>query len=185
MIVTSQQSPDCETFSGFDVLYDLIKNEVAGLRDKNLDFTSDNWEWSHWSIRMQLSHMASLIPRWIIVRLGHILYPDNDHGYTEINPIASSNYDRRLDDEKYWEIQRDPSPQWNLMSKAHYRGVTAVGNPAEGTMTIEATIRHIYFEQTTHLFNIQRLKKAQGLSLISEVPKVGYWVLPGWDISQP
>ena len=216
MIVTSQQSPDCETFSGFDVLYDLIKNEVAGLRDKNLDFTSDNWEWSHWSIRMQLSHMASLIPRWIIVRLGHILYPDNDHGYTEINPIASSNYDRRLDDEKYWEIQeimpalekainlvidvlnktsieilqsnkvkRDPSPQWELMSKAHYRGVTAVGNPAEGTMTIEATIRHIYFEQTTHLFNIQRLKKAQGLSLISEVPKVGYWVLPGWDISQP
>tara|TARA_B100000676_G_C18065859_1_gene840919 strand:- start:1216 stop:1866 length:651 start_codon:yes stop_codon:yes gene_type:complete len=216
MIVTSQQSPDCETFSGFDVLYDLIKNEVAGLRDRELDFTSDNWEWSHWSIRMQLSHMASLIPRWIIVRLGHILYPDNDHGYTEINSIASSNYDRRLDDEKYWEIQeimpalekainlvidvlnktsieilqnnkvkRDPSPQWELMSKAHYRGVTAVGNPAEGTMTIEATIRHIYFEQTTHLFNIQRLKKAQGLSLISEVPKVGYWVLPGWDISQP
>ncbi len=214
--MTSQQSPDCETFSGFDVLYDLIKNEVAGLRDRELDFTSDNWEWSHWSIRMQLSHMASLIPRWIIVRLGHILYPDNDHGYTEINSIASSNYDRRLDDEKYWEIQeimpalekainlvidvlnktsieilqnnkvkRDPSPQWELMSKAHYRGVTAVGNPAEGTMTIEATIRHIYFEQTTHLFNIQRLKKAQGLSLISEVPKVGYWVLPGWDISQP
>ena len=52
-------------------------------------------------------------------------------------------------------------------------------------MTIEATLRHIYFEETTHLYNIQRLKRAQGLSTIVEVPRVGYWVLDGWDRSEP
>jgi hypothetical protein len=41
------------------------------------------------------------------------------------------------------------------------------------------------FEETTHLYNIQRLKRAQGLSTIVEVPPVGYWVLDGWDRSEP
>ena len=205
-----------EVFPEFDDLFELIRSEISGLSNQQLDYTSDEWDWSTWSIRIQLSHMASLIPRWIIVRLGHILYPNNDHGYTDINPIASSNYDRRLDDDKYWEIQeimsalekainlvkdvlnktsievlqnnkvqRDPSPQWRVMSKAHPSGVTAIGNPAKGTMTIEATIRHIYFEQTTHLFNIQRLKRAQGLKSVSLLPYVGYWTLDDWDRSEP
>ena len=94
-----------EVFPEFDDLFELIRSEISGLSNQQLDYTSDEWDWSTWSIRIQLSHMASLIPRWIIVRLGHILYPNNDHGYTDINPIASSNYDRRLDDDKYWEIQ--------------------------------------------------------------------------------
>ena len=52
-------------------------------------------------------------------------------------------------------------------------------------MTIEATLRHIYFEETTHLYNIQRLKRAQGLPTLVEVPRVGYWVVDGWDRSEP
>ena len=51
-------------------------------------------------------------------------------------------------------------------------------------MLLEASMRHIYFEETTHLFNIQRLKRAQGLSIVSELPRVGYWTLDGWDISE-
>ena len=214
--MTGKHSPDAQMFPEFDLLYDLINSEIADLNDETLDFTSESWDWSHWSIRMQLSHMASLIPRWIVVRLGHILYPNSDHGYTDLEPIANSKFDRRLDEDQYWEIheimsalekainlvrdtlsrtsievlkkhkvQRNPSPQWKSMSKAHTHGVTVVGDPAGGTMTIEATIRHIYFEQTTHLFNIQRLKKAQGLPIISDLPKVGYWILPEWDTSQP
>ncbi len=214
--MTGKHRSGTQMFPEFDLLYDLINNEIADLNDETLDFTSENWNWSHWSIRMQLSHMASLIPRWIIVRLGHILYPNGDHGYTDLEPIANSKHDRRLDEDQYWEIheimfalekainlvrdvlfrtsaetlmehkvQRNPSPQWKSMSKAHPHGVTVVGDPAGGTMTIEATIRHIYFEQTTHLFNIQRLKKAQGLPIISDLPKVGYWILPEWDTSQP
>ena len=51
-------------------------------------------------------------------------------------------------------------------------------------MTLEWTMRHIYFEETTHLYNIQRLKRAQGLSTVVDVPEVGYWVLDGWDRSE-
>ena len=214
--MTSKHTSGTQIFPEFDLLFVLINDEIEDLYDEILDFTSDSWSWSHWSIRMQLSHMASLIPRWIVVRLGHILYPNGDHGYSDLEPVANSKYDRRLDEDKYWEIseimsalekaidlvrdvlsktsievlrenmvQRDPSPQWKSMSKAHTYGVTATGDPAAGTMTIEATIRHIYFELTTHLFNIQRLKKAQGLEVVSNIPRVGYWVLPDWDVSQP
>ena len=103
--MSDRNTSSSEVFPEFDDLFELIRSEISGLSNQQLDYTSDEWDWSTWSIRIQLSHMASLIPRWIIVRLGHILYPNNDHGYTDINPIASSNYDRRLDDDKYWEIQ--------------------------------------------------------------------------------
>jgi hypothetical protein len=43
------------------------------------------------------------------------------------------------------------------------------------------TGRHLYFEALTHLYNIQRLKRAQGLSALVALPRVGYYVLPGWD----
>ncbi len=42
-----------------------------------------------------------------------------------------------------------------------------------------------YFEIITHVYNIQRLKRAQGLSPAVEVPKECYWVLPEWDRSEP
>ena len=32
---------------------------------------------------------------------------------------------------------------------------------------------------------IQRLKRAQGLSNMVEVPRVGYWALDEWDTSEP
>ena len=51
-------------------------------------------------------------------------------------------------------------------------------------MQLEGSIRHVYFEEITHLFNIQRLKRAQGLPTVSDLPKVGYWTLGGWDISE-
>ena len=43
----------------------------------------------------------------------------------------------------------------------------------------------MYFEFVTHLYNIQRLKRAQGLTAVVKLPGVGYWVLPGWDRSEP
>jgi hypothetical protein len=51
--------------------------------------------------------------------------------------------------------------------------------------TVEATMRHSYFEEATHLYNIQRLKRAQGLPTVAEVPKIGYWMVEGWDTSEP
>ncbi len=47
-------------------------------------------------------------------------------------------------------------------------------DPTMPAMSLEATFRHMYFEETTHLYNIQRLKRAQGLATVVEVPRVGY-----------
>lgn len=81
-------------------------------------------------------------------------------------------------------LLRDSPQHWRLMIQAHPTGVTPADVPDKLLMTLEATLRHMYFEATTHLFNIQRLKRAQGLPTVVEVPRVGYWVLDGWDRSE-
>ena len=221
MTEISNNSLGIELFPEFKTLYALISSEVNGLDDAQLDFTSEKWGWSEWSIRMQLSHMASLIPRWLVARWGQETFPDGNHGLGNLTPIVDSPSDRRLDDEVFRDIadimnmlnkcigvanrvlsekpvkflrersiRRDPTPQWLSMSRAHPRGVTIEGTPqkgemAAGTMSLEATFRHIYFEEITHLYNIQRLKKAQGLPSFVDIPKVGYWTLDDWDRSEP
>ncbi len=80
---------------------------------------------------------------------------------------------------------RDFPAHWHLMIQAHPTGVTPAEAPDKLVMTLEATFRHMYFEEITHLYNIQRLKRAQRLPTVVEVPRVGYWVLDGWDRSEP
>ena len=161
-----------QLFPEFDGLYDLIAREVDGLTAAQLDFTSDKWGWSEWSIRMQLSHMASLT---------------FGHDVEDVVGMADSPSDRRLDDAVYHDIDvimaklregidlvrsvlssRDAGfarsatipygmdGAWVLMSQAHPTGLTPGQDGGEGRMTLEATIRHVYFEETTHLYNIQR-----------------------------
>ena len=202
-------------FPEYDKLYDLIAAEVHGLTDEQLDWRSDQWEWADWSIRTQVSHMASLLYRWLVIRWGETLFPDGSHGLDDVDGIANSPSDRRLDDDTYHALpvilealkggialaqrvmdERDVaflrshtiphqrSPQWVLMFKAHPSGIEPKIAVEEGTISLEATLRHMYFEEVTHLYNIQRLKRAQGLSAAVEVPRVGYWVLDGWDRSE-
>ena len=52
-------------------------------------------------------------------------------------------------------------------------------------ITLETTFRHRYFEYTTHLFNIQRLKRAQVLPVRVYIPRQGYWTDESWDRSEP
>ena len=214
--MTDRSDAAINFFPEFETLYGLIANEIGALSDEQLDYTSDNWEWAGWSIRNQMSHMALLIPVWLVLRWGSTIFPLEDHEITNIKKITQSKSDRRLDDDIYWEIDdlsrllkqfinlaikvlkdnslefmaskkidRDATPQWEMMAKAHPHGVTSEGTPAKGSMTLEATMRHIYFEEITHLYNIQRLKKAQGLPINSVVPEVGYWTLEDWDRSEP
>ena len=214
--MTDRSDAAINFFPEFETLYGLIANEIGTLSDEQLDYTSDNWEWAGWSIRNQMSHMALLIPVWLVLRWGSTIFPLEDHEITNIKKITQSKSDRRLDDDIYWEIDdlsrllkqfinlaikvlkdnslefmaskkidRDATPQWEMMAKAHPHGVTSEGTPAKGSMTLEATMRHIYFEEITHLYNIQRLKKAQGLPINSVVPEVGYWTLEDWDRSEP
>ena len=209
-------SPGTDLFPEYESLYDLIASEVAGLSDEELDFDSPRWEWAEWSIRRQLSHMSSLIYRWLIVRWGDTLFPGGDHGVEDVAGLGDSRFDRRMDEERYWELAvvlrlledgidlarrvlrerdvdflrtntylMDLGAHWTLMLGAHPTGITPSPEPDKAVMTLEATMRHIYFEETTHLYNIQRLKRAQGLPAVVRAPRVGYWTLDGWDDSQP
>lgn len=213
--VITESSPGSDLFPEYDTLYDLISNEVVGLSDQQLDFRSEQWSWADWSIRVQLSHMASLIYRWVVIRWGDTLFPDGSHGIDNLDLIANSDFDRRMDDNVYHDVSdilkkleegidlvqrilsernvgflrshtlvQDQSPQWALMIKAHPTGITPCREPDKGLMQLEASLRHIYFEEITHLFNIQRLKRAQGVNIKSNLPQVGYWTIDGWDISE-
>ena len=204
-------------FPEFLNLFSIIEEEVKNLSSIELDFTSQKWTWAEWSIRNQVSHMASLIPRWLLIRWENTLFKNDEHGFSNLDSIANSPYDRRLNDDIYWEISdilvvlnqsinlaitalnkfsidffkispvipRDSNEQWKMMVEAHKSGVTISKDYKNSTINLEATFRHILFEEITHLHNIQRLKKAQGIQLISSVPFIGYWALDDWDRSEP
>ena len=59
----SDASPGTVLFPEYATLYALLDAEVRDLTDEQLDFRSDEWGWADWSIRVQLSHMAALIPQ--------------------------------------------------------------------------------------------------------------------------
>ena len=72
------------------------------------------------------------------------------------------------------------------MQRAHPRGVRQDPHDVNTVwIDLEYTFRHIYFEHITHLYNIQRLKRAQGLPAKVQIPDEGYWTLPNWDRSEP
>lgn len=208
-------APAADLFPGFAALYDLIASEVDGLTDAQLNWTSDRWGWAHWSIRRQTSHMASLLFRWMLVRWGDTLFPDGSHGVEDVQGLAMSPNDRALDvryhtmeqilgklregialtqrvlDERNAgflrtnTITQQTSPTRMLANSAHPTGISIDADTGIETMSLEATFRHMYFEETTHLYNIQRLKRAQGLDAVVDVPQEGYWMLDEWDRSEP
>ena len=197
-------------------IYDMYRQELAGLTDEQLDFTSDRWGLSEWSIRFNLSHVASGDFRWLLQRWGENLFTDGLPEIDDWEGIIDSPYDRRLDETKYWDVDSifgvmrksldfvcsileaetvDSMRSKELRSsvsgqlhwlEAHPSGVREDPNdPPWGYIDLEATFRHRYFEYMTHLYNIQRLKKAQGLEVAVDVPEVGYHALPSWDRSEP
>ena len=83
----TDDAPGTVLFPEYEALYDLIAREVIGLTDAQLDFRADQWTWADWSIRRQLSHMASLIYGWIVVRWGQTLFPSGDHGIEDVQGL--------------------------------------------------------------------------------------------------
>ena len=198
-------------------IYRMVSSEVEGLTDEQLDFESDKWEWSKWSIRRNFSHLASGDVRWLWDRWGRNLFPDGLPNGEELDRLLASPYDRRLDEDLYWEPEAileklrlgldlcqsvlAGETVGSMRSKELEQGSTGLfsqypdlfpggvrqvpGDPSRIYITLEATFLHRYFEYTTHLYNIQRLKRAQGLVAKVEIPREGYWVLPGWDGSEP
>ena len=200
----ADSSPGSALFPEYETLYDLIAAEVQGLTEVELDFVSDRWEWSKWSIRHQLSHMASVIYRWMLIRWVDTLFPDGGHGVQDIRGLAQSEFDRRMDENQYWDlpvileqlrdgiglvrrvladrdvaflrnhtVQTDLSSESDLVIKAHPTGYTVSRETEKVIWNLEATMRHVYFEEITHLYNIQRLKRAQSIPATVDLPRVG------------
>ena len=211
-------APATSLFPQFrDQLYQMISLEVQDLTGAQLDFESEQWEWSKWSIRRNLSHMASGDYRWFWTRWGEELFPEGLANSREIEALLDSPYDRRLDESKYWalddilgtlrkgldfawsvlssetvgsmrsrEIESDDSDLWSGIRRANYAGIRLKPNhPGRIYISLEATFRHRYFEHITHLYNIQRLMRAQRLAPVADIPMEGYLALPAWDLSQP
>jgi hypothetical protein len=104
---TSAISPQLRTlFPDFWRIDSLVRAEVIELSDEVLDWTSDRWGWSSWSIRQQASHIASVPLRWIIMNWGDQLFqgemPMSAERFATFN---SQVYDRRLDDSIFWTIE--------------------------------------------------------------------------------
>ena len=212
-----ESAPGTALFPQFQSdIYQMVAKEVRGLTDEVLDFESDRWEWSKWSIRRNLSHVASGDLRWIWVRWGEILFPNGLPNSAELDFLCESPQDRRLDESLYWRVE-DILPKlrlgldlcWSVLSKetvkslrekvietpsgamwGQYPGLfpggirDIPGDTSKINLTLEATFIHRYYEYTTHLYNIQRLKRAQGVETQVDIPEEGYWVQPDWDRSE-
>ncbi len=198
-------------------LYDMISLEVEGLSDQQLDWQSESWEWSKWSIRRQVSHMAFFTSFWLLRRWGEQLFPTIPSDLGERGQYAMSEDGSWLDEKAYSdmplllgkvkdamglaqyvmthetvgsmgrkELKIDNIAQWQWYRKAHPGGFQKESaDSATVYMSLEATFRHMYYEVITHLYNVQRIKRAQGLTASQQIPFEGYWALPDWDRSEP
>ena len=69
--VLNPDVPATHLFPAFEnKIYQMVEEEVAGLDDNSLDYESQQWGWSKWSIRRNLSHIASGDYRWLWERWG-------------------------------------------------------------------------------------------------------------------
>ena len=219
--MTQQQladsAPGNELFPRYgEEIHRMYVAETEGLTDEQLDFESDKWGWSEWSIRRNASHVASAVFRWLLGRWADSELARGLDLPEDAEAIAQSS-ERWLDEAKYRsmdsilnkmrdgievgrgvlaketvgsmrskELAWNNNPQAKLMRMAHPRGAREdASDPDKSWIDLEYTFRHMYYELVTHLFNIQRLKRAQGLSAKVTLPNEGYWTLADWDRSEP
>jgi hypothetical protein len=208
----ADESPATLVFPLFESeMYRMAASEVEGLSEEQLDFQSDRWGWSGWSIRRNLSHMASGNFRWFWQRWGLQLFPGGAPAGVpspeESKAMTQSAYDRRMDEDLYWDIGviLEKLREGIALGQAILSNETAgslrtkqlqfsddgdgltrdTAIPTKIWFSLETIFRHRYYEHITHLYNIQRIKLAQGLATKAEVPIEGYMSLPGWDLSKP
>ena len=81
----------------------MVAKEFEGLTDAQLDWTSPKWGWSGWSIRNNISHVASHLFRWYILRWGDQIFPEGIPYRDEVDYLAALPH-RQLDKEQWWEI---------------------------------------------------------------------------------
>lgn len=85
-------------FPNYAMVLNWYAREVEGLTDAQLDFHDDREEWSMWSIRRQVSHVAFAHFRWLYGPWAPIAFKPEDR-LPEFDADALSGYDRCFDDE--------------------------------------------------------------------------------------
>ena len=217
-VLLPDNAPGTDLLPQFECeIYRMFESEVEGLTEEQLDFESDRWEWSKWSIRRNVSHVATGDYRWLLRTWGQQLFPEGFPDLGDLDLAASSRYDSRLAGDSTMsmdavletmrqsldmcqsvlsretvgslrskEIRLENGGNWPTFSQAHPSGLRPdPDDPSFLYMNLEATFRHRYYEHITHLYNIQRIKRAHGLATRVDIPREGYWALPGWDRSEP
>ncbi|MEE8046451.1 MAG: hypothetical protein V3T49_06390 [Dehalococcoidia bacterium] len=104
---STSDSPQLRTlFPDYWRIDSLVRAEVSELSEVVLDWTSERWGWSAWSIKQQASHMASVPLRWLIGQWGDQLYGDElPVGDKRYAALTSQEFDRRLDDRIFPDIE--------------------------------------------------------------------------------
>jgi hypothetical protein len=216
MTQQSDNAPGTTLFPNIGDFHTMLSQELSGLTDEQLDFTSDQWAWSEWSIRRNASHAASGGLRWILGRWADSNLAEGIDLPDDAMEIVNSGA-RWLDEDKYHSVDsillklregldvceavlaketvgsmRSRELAWSntgqaaQMAEAHPRGRRVDNSDSETAwIDLEYTYRHIWFEAMTHLYNVQRLKRAQGLTAAVELPEEGYHTIPSWDTSEP
>jgi len=210
-------APAITLFPACRQLANLVRAEVLGLSDEQLDWVSGRWAWSRWSIRQHVSHVASQIYMWLLGRWGSQLVPEGI-GLTgpDYETLLSIEHGLRLDERLFRDmvdiekalrnavdlatqvlhretvaslrertIVLELGPRWELLRQAHPTGIRPAAEPGGWEMSLEACFRHLHFEFIAHLYDIQRLKRAQGEIAVCDLPEEGYLLLPGWDRTEP
>lgn len=206
----------------FKTLCELFRAEIKGLTDAQLDWDDLSEEWSEWSIRRQISHVALAYFFWLYKVWGRIIWP----GDSLVDPVDFSKsgvYDRRLDEEKFWRLEdlfpkfeealmlagradKEKSSEekssltldrtfrkdllmgktnlpvyqfWSYVGTFHMEGLDQSSeDETMFTISLAGMIRHLYWEALVHLRTIQRLKVAQGLMPVVQIPREGYLLDP-------
>ena len=214
--ITNPQGPALDLFPLFGQYEAMVSEELEGLTDPQLDWTSPRWGWSGWSIRNNISHVASHLFRWYILRWGDQIFPEGIPYRDEVDYLAALSH-RQLDKEQWWEIDVILGKLGEAIAMVHgilanetlgslraktidiespgfydsiserYPG-TLLKHPTDSNLrifTLDGCFHHSEGELVTHLYNVQRLKRAQGLTARVTLPNIGYWTLPDWDTTEP
>ena len=216
MTQPSDNAPGTALFPNVGAFHSMLSQELAGLTDEQLDFTSDKWAWAEWSIRRNASHVSSGGLRWMLGRWAEANLTEGIPLPDDALEIVNSGA-RWLDEDKYHTVDsilgvlkgsldlcdavmakqtvasmRSMELPWSntgqaaQMAEAHPNGRRLdPSDPEKAFINLEYTFRHLWFEALTHLYNIQRLKRAQGLTATVKLPDEGYHTIPSWDSSEP
>ncbi|MEK6710956.1 MAG: hypothetical protein AABZ64_10295 [Nitrospinota bacterium] len=119
-------------FAGLEGMY---LREIEGLTGAQLDWEDLSQEWSRWSIRRQVSHVALAYFFWCVKMWGKTLWPENPPP-DPVDFRKAAVYDRRLDEEKYWRLE-DLLPRFSEAIASAKRA--AQGRSAEELRSLSLT----------------------------------------------